>query len=312
MELLQNYINNSVRYNLSDCELSYPVFYINMDKDVKRRNYVESNLKKISKKFQRVKGFNGYAIKDRKHDVVDGIEFVNSYKIMTKPEIGCMLSHLLAIQKARDSGEDIVMICEDDIMLDMCSLIPSLENVVKNAPEDWEILQLCSGVKDANSNDIKPLPAVEYVKRTQNTRYWSCVCYLINRKGMDKVMTVTEVNKSYFSISPTKEVDGIMFPSEGISDTYIYDIANTYSVFPNLFFPNNFLLDSTIHTDHTLYHIDLTVKSIKKLLGKKYLSNSPKDDKYIAKWDEIMFTPMNNAQINYSTVYHDITYIPEK
>jgi GR25 family glycosyltransferase involved in LPS biosynthesis len=44
---------------------------------------------------------------------------------MTKSEIGCTMSHLIAIKKAYKNGHEIAMICEDDILFDTCTFMKS-------------------------------------------------------------------------------------------------------------------------------------------------------------------------------------------
>lgn len=245
----------------------YPIYYINMDKDYKRRQHMERQLQGISTDFTRIRGVNGRKITNKNQDEIEGQQFFNFYDDMTEPEIGCTLSHLLAIRKARQDNRDVVMICEDDMAFSTCYLIPPLEDIVAKAPADWEILQLFTGgLTPQDEKKIRPLPNVDYVKRSYpKNSYWSCLCYLINRKGMDKILAVTDRQYPAVSINPVKNDEP--FPYYGLADFYIYDLTMTYSIFPNLFFPNNTELDSTIHTDHTFIHVESTLLALDKLMG---------------------------------------------
>ena len=84
-------------------KITIPVYYINMDKYEDRRKYMEEHLKKYTDNYQRIKGFNGYLIENKENDIVDGVQFFNDYAELTKAEIGCTMSHLMAIKKAYDN-----------------------------------------------------------------------------------------------------------------------------------------------------------------------------------------------------------------
>lgn len=245
------------------CNINYPIFYINMDKHVERMKYMENQLSKISTNFHRIKGFNGYDITNKVEDKVNHIKFKNFYTSLSKAEIGCTLSHILAIKEAYKRGEIIAMICEDDIMFDTCSLVPNISEVVYNAPKDWEILQLCNGLNEGLNSDYGKAPIISYIKREYPQKYfWSAACYLINRKGMEKILDIVCKETDVISIIPIKYDPE--YPHSGAADFYLYDLVNTYSVLPSLFLQDNTDLESTIHTDHTQIHIEnsLTILSI--------------------------------------------------
>ena len=123
--------------------ITIPVYYINMDKSKDRNEWMIEQLSKNVERYYRVSGVNGTKIQNKEHDTVDGVEFYNDFKELTIPEIGCTLSHLKAIQTAYENGENIAIIMEDDVYVDMTNLLDdSVEDLVKNAPEELEILQL--------------------------------------------------------------------------------------------------------------------------------------------------------------------------
>lgn len=242
------------------CKIEYPIFYINMDKHANRKKHMEEQLKNISTNFQRIKGFNGYKITNKKEGEVEGIKFKNYYPKLSKSEIGCTISHILAIKKAYKMGANIAMICEDDIMFDTCSLAPSLSEIVKNAPDDWELMQLCVyGTMDGSLaktyKNIPQLPTVSYVKRNSpHVQFWSLGCYLINRKGMEAVLKVVSPDLNTVLITP--KTSSPRYPKFGAADNYITDLSTTYSVLPAIFTTNNTNLTSTIHPEHDLSHIE--------------------------------------------------------
>ena len=230
-----------------------------MDKYEDRRDFMEKNLKKFSNKYQRIKGFNGYLIENKQSDVVDGILFYNDYADLTKSEIGCTLSHLMAIKKAYDNWDEVALIVEDDTNI---SLIKTLDfdfsEFIKNAPEDWEILKLFHISNNSEKlKSVKQYKDYRYLLEDESYPTYSCVGYVINRKGMEKI-----VNYVYFQDGfHIKKEKGK--PVEGVADFFIYNLTRTYNITPNLFFPNNINLKSTIHDDHTSMHMKVSYDVLK-------------------------------------------------
>jgi GR25 family glycosyltransferase involved in LPS biosynthesis len=217
---------------------------------------MESQLSKISDKFKRIKGFDGYKIKNTQGDTIDGISFLNYYSDMTKGEIGCTMSHLLAIKNAYDNQESIVIISEDDTSFMLLPFIDKkIETIIDEAPEGWEILQLFTF---GNSNNER---AYKYIRNIKGSR--STICYVINTKGMEKILDhAYQRDQNLFKIYP-KEKNNFDVPSEGVADIFIYDLATTYILQPCIVFPYNTTLASTIHDDHTPHHLETAFEILK-------------------------------------------------
>jgi glycosyl transferase family 25 len=234
-----------------------------MDKDVDRKVHMEDQLEKISRNYTRIKGVNGHAIKDTRSDVVDGIKFKNFYSKLSEGEIGCFLSHFVAIKTSHDRGDDISMICEDDVYFGTISVIPSLTDIVKNAPQDWEILQLYSS-RGIKNRDIENL---SYVKWKGHA---GTVTYLINKRGMSKILDTILKNGDVISYKPLSNTEIDLFfyklnlphPFNGVVDQYIYQLATTYTLSPSIFFTDNTTMGSTIHDSHTKDHISKSAEII--------------------------------------------------
>jgi GR25 family glycosyltransferase involved in LPS biosynthesis len=248
------------------CDIPCPVYYINMDKDVDRREFMERQIEKMPNvHFTRITGFNGYAIVNKQNDIIKHdhtfIEFVNKYDDMSKSEIGCTMSHLIAIKKAYKNGDEIAMICEDDILFDTCTLIKPISEMIEEAPKNWEILQLCSFVPKDMHIQSKDHPHVDYVRNNGKNRHYNTACYLINRNGMETILKMTSSiqTDNFFIINKN-----LNFPSSGTADTFIYEICVTYTILPVPFTVDNTDNDSTIHTDHTDFHISSSLHTLGK------------------------------------------------
>jgi GR25 family glycosyltransferase involved in LPS biosynthesis len=260
---LKDLISNLESYNERvgfTCDIPCPVYYINMDKDMNRRLFMERQIVKLPNvDFTRIPGFNGYKIQNKQHDVVDGVEFINKFSDMSKSEIGCTMSHLIAIKKAYMNGDEIAMICEDDILFDTCTLIKPIQEMIDNAPKNWEILQLSSFVSKEVHQNSKEHPDIEYIRNIGNNS--NTACYLINKNGMERLLKMTNslYDTNFFVINKK-----LGFPSKGVADIFIYQICLTFTILPVPFTVDNTDNDSTIHTDHTNDHLLYSINTLSK------------------------------------------------
>ena len=263
----QKLLENFEKYDFKK-KIDIPIYYINMDKYKDRQEFMENHLSLFSNKYERVKGFNGYLINNMEGDTVEGIEFINDYPNLTKAEIGCTISHFLAIKKAYDNGDSIALILEDDTNLSLLNSIDlEFSEFYKNAPEDWEIIKMFHLI-DKKLKNVKTYKNYKYLFEDLQHTY-SCVGYIINRKCMEKILNYVYENEKFHIKKIGK------FPTHGVSDVFLYEKAITYNLSPSIFFPDNRILKSTIHDDHTVGHIDGSFKLLeyytKKLLEKEIL-----------------------------------------
>ena len=260
--------------NPTDYKLEYPVFYINMDKHISRRDYITNQLDMVSHTYHRVKGFNGNLITTPSAGNIEDVSFVNSYGRLTKSEVGCCISHILAIKQAYESGTDIAMICEDDIYLGTYSLIPRLSDIVSDSPKDWKILQLYSmdfSHDKKYSNFVKNNGGKYiYVKREYPKKaFTSTLVYLINRKGMSDILQKVYRNTSTIHLKPVSIKNNKVYPPRGEADFFIYDLVESYAILPSLFFPDNIVLKSTIRPDNNFSKSASVARSFDSLLSKQ-------------------------------------------
>ena len=172
-----------------------------MDKDIDRKEYMESQLPNHFERYYRIPGVNGKLIKNKNHDIVDGIEFFNEFNDNSVSEIGCTLSHLLAIKTAYENGEEIACIMEDDVYMNLLNIQEeSLDDFVKEIDVDWEILKLYHILNNLSKNFIKIKDYTLHLEKEGNT--FSAACYLINRKGMKKMLSNFGSIFSFFTKHP--------------------------------------------------------------------------------------------------------------
>lgn len=251
-----------------------PVYYINMDKHIDRHRFMSNQLEKYFYRYNRVSGFNGYLIENPENDTVNGITFFNKY-YLSKGEIGCVLSHLNAIKTSYENNDLYSIILEDDTMVHLLSLDIDLEKIMSDAPLDWEIIQLFC-IKNTKQ-ELNHLPLTlntgkfSYY-RHQPTHYsFSTVGYIINRKGMEKILRQSYLGRNVFYLGPNKQ----NMPKYGAADFFLYDLTVTYILYPNVFYVNNINLKSTIE-NHDLHNDSHTQSALNVL---QYYNNTDVDDK---------------------------------
>lgn len=225
--------NDKIDKNL---DLNFKVYWINLERSPKRKNKMIEEFKKYNiTNHERVEAVDGNKINEYKFKIPQNVRnSIQTYKNV----IGCTLSHLECIKRAYENKDDMCLIMEDDICF---NTIPkwnkSLKKIVKDAPENWDILHLSM----SNYNIVNKLLNMkqEFIKR--NLDHWGTVSYLINRKGIEKIYKIYELNKE-----PNLNVDNNS--PNLVAAENIYDHVNTYIYTKMLFtFVNT---QSTIHLDH--------------------------------------------------------------
>jgi glycosyl transferase family 25 len=199
-----------------------PIYYINLDRSIERRNLMENNLEKYGIKAKRISAIDGGNI-ERKYETditpnlkegeINGIKYVSEHSNITTYELGCTLSHLKAISQAYNDGNNLALIFEDDIGLD---LIPHWkktlpEIIERDFPTDWNIVNLNPTCSIFKNNKI-----LSY----KDTQCWLTTAYIINRKGMESILSLKKNNIFHL----TKAKYGSC-KKDGSSDCYLYSVV---------------------------------------------------------------------------------------
>jgi GR25 family glycosyltransferase involved in LPS biosynthesis len=267
-------------------KLELPVYYINMDKNPDRKEFMEHQLAPFTDRYKRIRGFNGYKIKNKMKDTVDDVTFNNYFSDLSNSEIGCVMSHLIAIKTAFDNGDEIALIVEDDTVVNLINLLDfKFDQLYKEAPSDWEIVSLfhmSTSEYDINylrKNHFNSTKEYEYLLHDNMHYLYSTVGYLINRKGMKKIVDYV-YDKATNSYNLGRN---LMLTPNGRADFFIYNIARTYYLQPDLFYPQNLEIQSNIHTEHTDAHIKRSLEVV------KYYDNKVKVKDFFNKYDIPVF-----------------------
>jgi len=212
-----------------------PIYWINLEQSVDRRNKMIDQFLK--------QGLINRRIDAIKHD---------------KPILGCSLSHIKAIHRAWMDGNELAIVCEDDVDFSEASKTFTLiNNILQTLPDsikaDWDIIQIqytephfCKGLNNY-------LLGVENISEVENRLIkgylYGSVAYLINRKGMVNFlnkMTKMDVNdKDKYIVTANFD-----HPRAG-AEELIYRYVNTYmSVFPIL---NYQVSESLVNPSHEYF-----------------------------------------------------------
>lgn len=206
------------------------IYWINLDRSTDRRQRMEQMFKDPvfrGKKIVRVSAVDGKA-PDIDQILKANFEGMQPDKF-TKVEYACTLSHLNAIKQFSESNDEVALIMEDDMTLEYKPYWRrSVKQIMDNAPNDWEIIQLCI-------NTQKPLAKI-YTRNEGNSQIFGTVAYIINKKCTDHFKN-----------------HRLLTFSEHTADKYLYNKCVTYA-YKYPMFTYNFNETSTIHQDHINDH----------------------------------------------------------
>lgn len=223
------------------------IYWINLEKSKNRKNNMIKILDNINITNKRIDAIDGSIIENIKDKYFFGDVISNN----SNKEYSTILSHLNAIEEYKSLEYikfGVSIICEDDLSLDFFKYWEyNLENIIKDAPNDWEIIMLSYFTLDIKFKN-------NYRKWDND---WSAACYLIKHSCLNKLDDIKN-NKKYKSFEDVMVADNYLFR---IFNTYLY--KNPYFTFPE---ENN----STIHDYHLEYH--KLYKNINKIILNKNIT----------------------------------------
>lgn len=285
IQALDNMVdNNKLNYNLSGIK----VFILNMPRSTSRRQYMEEQMVKydIDVPIEFIEGVDGKKFSRKTKQHFD-YEFLNGKKItiytkdpffFTDGELGCLMSHIEAIFTAYHQNLQNILIIEDDTYMGLLGIADkTLQDVINETPEDWEYISLFKSC----SKKFKK------TARTISKNCWGSVGYILNRKGMEKILKLIKRGDSYsFIFNESSEVYKKLLEfhkkhSEGkysviTSDIILPIILNSYTYHTPLVIPNNTDLAGTrgssenpTVSNHDIRHIKIAINNIDDFLSKQ-------------------------------------------
>lgn len=216
------------------------LYYINLDRSIERNDNMIKQLKDIKEiNYSRIKAIDGNI-----EGEVESILKIPEHNKISRSCLGCTSSHLKAIKKAHNEGLDEVIIIEDDIDLTILrNCTEEINELWDNAKHNTDILQ----IHTHSGNVVKDL-YYTYKKRTysfitktngEHKGLWGTTGYIINKKGIDKIMSLFCDKEKRFNFDSYDK-----YPL--IADLILYIICTTKVV--DIPFINTQNFESTIQT----------------------------------------------------------------
>lgn len=215
------------------------IYWINLERSKDRKANMEALFADpifFGKPIHRIEAVDG------KSDIVYD-KLVLKNKQNTKLEYACLLSHLNAIRAFSESFYENALIFEDDITLEFKKFWrKSMREIIANAPEDWEIIQLCY----ITSTTLQLDYTLNNYKRNRYGMIASMAAYIINNKAAKKLM-----QEMY---NPVTERYTLLNYHTHEADHYLYKCLKTYTYkYPYFIYPTE--NTSTLHPEDLSSHI---------------------------------------------------------
>ena len=185
----------------------------------------------------------------------------------TDGEVACLLSHLYVICRPEQEDDDVLLVLEDDVYLPVVHLWDEgvdIASIVAKAPDDWGIIKLSSGIPDRK----RP-----YSFETWTECDYSTTSYIIRRTCADDLRRLfyDSDQNGLVLTDLTASMDTLF-----VADWYIYKAVQTetpYQVYSlNVLQPYNGteIMTSTLHEDHTDFHLRMFKNCLSNLIDRNY------------------------------------------
>jgi len=211
------------------------IYWINLDRAKGRKQYMEKlfknsifdNIKKV-----RVKALDAKKENPRNKFIIEqDMNLLNDNKNRSDAEYACLYSHLKAIKEFSKIDYDVALICEDDLSIEYKKYwTKTIQEVMENAPKQWEILKICSffQFKDTytfwesflrtNENIFeKKQKWLEHMPSVKGD--WGAVSYLIKNSAAKKLMRIMAEPHDKYKLNNT-----LMH----VSDAYLFQMLKTF------------------------------------------------------------------------------------
>ena len=217
-------------------------YWINLDKSTKRKLFMENQFKEKNIDNVRVS-----AITPDDFDTVLANKRPLTCKhpgcVNCEYEFACISSHIKAMKEAiTNTNDEWFVVMEDDMLLPYDI---DYDTLIKDAPPDFEILQLCISYGNTVEflyNNLLLSNKLYFIK-------WKYLLpcagmYIVSRKGAEKLVNKFYVNGKYDFSSCEFQI---------VADVALYSTANTYTATFPCSYPN-IEMGSEIHPHHLDAH----------------------------------------------------------
>ena len=176
-------------------------YWINIDTSIDRKNFIEKQL--ATKKIE------NFRINAETPETISLFSIIrHNDSINTPEEIACIISHLKAIKKGYEDGDEYFCVMEDDMdinNIDFTKLFKYIKNAQEKDTNKIELVQLFSNshpfiIKMFTENTLNQNDYKEFViKREEDCP--STGYYLISRDGAKKLLDLFQLSETYYDLS---------------------------------------------------------------------------------------------------------------
>lgn len=237
-------------------------YWINIDSRTDRKEYIEKVFKDFNITNERIS-----AVTPDKLDNFNIKYYDNKARMLS--EYACILSHIKAIKKGYEDGDEYFCITEDDFILQNPINFDKIFQYIKNTEhennEKIEILQFhinqVNNIAKLYNNLINTGKFI--IKRTlpEYEEAWGATYYLMSREGAKKILDTIILENDTFDLKKYNKIC--------VADDIIFNIANTYMLsYPIII--ANIKLESSI-SDLYLFLIEHGINLSKEIWKKNNL-----------------------------------------
>lgn len=155
---------------------------INLDISKDRLKHINDECLKNNIKYNRFPAINGstYILNDIESDYLSNLDYD---KDEDKGTLGCFLSHIKLLEKFKETDDEYMIVCEDDIIfnLDFIHITEKLIDIIKN----YGFINLYSDFPEPSNKDKEIYKIDNDYTLYDNTETWvgqGCVCYMISKE----------------------------------------------------------------------------------------------------------------------------------
>jgi glycosyl transferase family 25 len=165
----------------------WPLVYINLDRDVQRRERMEALLSGLPFPYLRLPGVLWSALSPQEQARLysPSLNAKQFFRPLVDGEKGCYASHLRACEYLLASDWPAIVVLEDDVALDT-SLVEVMEALTARPAETWDVVKLYSRDREHTVDEYSLTTRHRLVtyKRVPSM----CNGYILSRRGAHKLL----------------------------------------------------------------------------------------------------------------------------
>jgi hypothetical protein len=192
-----------------------PIYYINLEERKDRDNLIIDQINKYKiKDFTRINAISKKDICEEKYE-------------MSKQELACSKSHMLALKHFLLTDKEFALICEDDVDLSNCEKINF--NLLDIFTENKNNL-ICIQTSIATRKEID----IDFNLHKRSFWDFGTMSYIINKKYAKTLIDFYFINneESFYNFKSKKIQDfrGGEIETRPVADELIYSLTDTYAI----------------------------------------------------------------------------------